>query len=83
MCKIEEKLEKLEKQVYELNEYKEFRNWVIEKMQWNAMDVHEPDDDHEERWFTEPIDEDTYFKPKYDFYQKILTCLDKEFLKDK
>jgi hypothetical protein len=81
MSKIDEKLNEIEKKYHELQNYKDFREYLVDKMQWDSMISHGADEEHDEVWFEIPDEEDTYRYPKYQFYQHVLEVLDKEFIK--
>lgn len=81
MNNIDELIKNAENRVTELSEYKSFREHVVERMQWESMRTQQPDEEHEDTWFSEPTEDDIYYYGRYKMYQKVLEILDKEFLK--
>lgn len=49
---------------------------VEDRMKWNGMEYHSPDDEHEEAWHSVP-EEDSYYYPKYQAYQEVLKAIEK------
>lgn len=45
---------------------------IKNSMQWNAMEYHEPDEDHENGWYTIPDEDDDYRYNKYKVFQEVL-----------
>ena len=43
---------------------------VVSAMQWDCMEYHQADEEHEETWFT--YDPDHYYAWKYPIYQEVL-----------
>lgn len=54
----------------------EIYNKVQSEMQWNAMQFHSADEEHEESWFTEP-EEDDYNYRRYLTYKEVLAAIEK------
>lgn len=48
---------------------------IKNSMQWNAMEYHEPDDEHDDNWYTIPYEND-YRYNKYKVYQEVLRTLE-------
>ena len=78
---FEEKLKELETKKRTLEAVHDVYLDIQERMQWTAMDCHEPDDKHEEYWYTKPEPEDEYDGynmarlAKYEIYQEVLDHL--------
>lgn len=77
----ESKLNELETKITMLQAYKDVRMQIVDSMQWQSMERNEPDNEHEEYYFTEPAIDDTWKRPKYEMYLKVIEILDKEFIK--
>ena len=73
---IQKKIDDMELKVKVLREYEDIRNKILEKMKWEYMDYHDPDDEHEENYFSQPA-EDSYIYPRYIALNTLLSMLDK------
>lgn len=53
--------------------------YLEDKMQWDCMKFHEPDDTHEEQWFTEYDDDEMtdYVRFQYKAYKSVLEAIEK------
>lgn len=70
------KAEELHNAAERITYLEEIYNKVQSEMQWNAMQFHSADDEHEETWFTEP-EEDDYNYRRYQAYQEVLAAIEK------
>jgi hypothetical protein len=73
---FEEKYNELHEKAERVNNLGHIYEKVKESMKWDCMQYHEPDDEHEESWFTEP-DEDHYQYSQYQVYQEVLEAIEK------
>lgn len=76
---LESKINDMSKEIKILEEYSWVRAKIIEKMQWDYMNWKDPDDDHEEKWFDAP-DEDDYRYQGYEAINELLSKLDKAII---
>lgn len=73
---FEEKYNELHEKAERVNNLGEIYREVNERMNWNAMNWHAADDEHEVVWFTEP-EENEYQYSKYQAYQEVLKAIEK------
>ena len=76
MNNIMQKAKELEKASRRCEYLAEIYNNVHESMQWNAMDFHKADEEHEESWYTEP-EIDGWNRERYEAYQEVLKAIEK------
>lgn len=83
MANLSKKAEQLRKAATRVDNLSQIYEEVEDKMKWNIMDYHEPDDEHEEPWFTIPEPQDEYDEytqrrlDKYEVYQEVLATIEK------
>ena len=74
------KKEQLEKELTRLNIYEGLRKALMDKIQWDYMQYHEADEEHEESWFTAP-DMDNWRYNEYLAAMDIVNTLDSIIVK--
>ena len=78
---FEERLQELETKKRTIEAVQCVYMAVKHQMEWNAMDYHNADDDHEDSWYTVPEPEDEYDfytmakLAQYEIYQEVLDHL--------
>ena len=73
---FEEKYNELHEKAERVNNLGHIYSKVEESMKWDCMKYNEPDEEHEEYWFTEP-DKDDYRYSQYQAYQEVLEAIEK------
>ena len=76
MNTLENKARELEKAARRCEFLAEIYKQVHDSMQWNAMDWHKEDEEHEETWYTEPA-QDSYNRERYETYLEVLKAIEK------
>lgn len=74
---LEKKVQEVHDKAYRIEELGIIYEKTVENMNWYAMDYHEPDEDHEEKWFSAPEETDAYKYVKYLAYQEVLEAIEK------
>lgn len=77
MVNFREKYEELQNKAERINILGDIYDEVHDRMQWNAMDYHGQDEEHENAWFTAPENEDDYHWNRYQVYQEVLKAIEK------
>jgi len=67
----EDKVEQMEQRARRIDVLKDIYEKVFTAMQWDAMEYHQADEEHDETWFTVP-NEDYYSAWKYPIYLEVL-----------
>lgn len=73
---IQKKIDDMELKVRVLREYEDIRNKILEKMKWEYMVYHDPDEEHEDNYFEVP-DVESYIYQNYVAINTLLSMLDK------
>lgn len=73
---IEQKARDLDAKADRIRDIAEVYGKVEDDMKWYAMEYHDVDDEHEEKWFTEP-EEGSYKYNKYLAYKEVLEAIEK------
>ena len=66
----DKKVEELEQKARRIDVLKEIYEKVVSAMQWECMEYHSSDEEHEDTWFT--YDPESYHAWKYPIYQEVL-----------
>lgn len=66
----DKRVEELEQKARRIDVLKEIYEKVVSAMQWECMEYHSSDDEHEDTWFT--YDPESYHAWKYPIYQEVL-----------
>ena len=76
------KKEELRRKLARLDVLETIYNKVVQDMQWNCLQYHQADDEHDSTWFTEyDEEEDSYnyerMKESLPVYEEVLDCIEK------
>ena len=79
---ITQKAEELRRKAARADYLAQIYDEVLDRQKWNSMECHEPDEEHDEHWFTpyEPEDDDSYaavMRQKYEAYCEVLDAIEK------
>ena len=81
MMDFDAKFDELNKKAHRVSVLSTIYDSIKDKMKWEAMDYHSPDDEHEEVWFTEPDPENSWdYDNKviaHDTYLEVLEMIEK------
>ena len=66
----DKRVEELEQKARRIDVLKEIYEKVVSAMQWECMEYHSSDEEHEDTWFT--YDPESYHAWKYPIYQEVL-----------
>lgn len=80
MLDFDAKFEELNKKARRVSVLSAIYESVKNKMEWDAMDYHSADDEHDSTWFTEPDEESWNYEDKviaYETYKEVLEAIEK------
>ena len=74
--KLEQKAQELIDRANRIREIANIYERIVNEMNWYAKEVHDPDDEHEERWFSDP-EEGSYKYDTFLAYNEVLEAVEK------
>ena len=67
---LDKKVDEMQLKAQRIDVLEDIYEKVVSEMQWNSMEYHSADGEHEESWYT--YDPESYHAWKYPIYQEVL-----------